>query len=92
MWSCLCLRPVVMQVEAHPSSCIPKPLSWFVVLGCWFLLVFFFNLLDLVYFLMWFVFLTVCSPLWWCCLKCLFRGHGICLGLTSLKSQRLSCS
>lgn len=39
-----------MQVEAHPSSCIPKPLSWFVVLGCWFLLVFFFNLLDLVYF------------------------------------------
>lgn len=37
-----------MQVDAHPSSCIPKPLSWFIVLGCWVL--FFFNLLDLVYF------------------------------------------
>lgn len=73
--------------QLHPQASV--------LVCCFRLLVFvgfFFNLLDLVYFLMWFVFLTVCSPLWWCCLKCLFRGHGICLGLTSLKSQRLSCS
>lgn len=80
-----CPRPLGMQVKAHASSCIPKPLSRFVVLG-WFV---FFNLLDLVlFFLMWlFVFLTVCSPSRRCCLKCLLWGHVICLGLTRINLQ-----
>lgn len=50
----LCLRPVGMQVKAHPSSCIPKPLSWFVVLGCFFFLIcwtwfYFFNVLVCIF-------------------------------------------
>lgn len=75
-----------MQVKAHPSSCIPKPLFvvfcfFFLICWTWF---YFFNVVGCIF--------NYVFPSRRCCLKCLLRGHVICLGLTSMKSPGLSCS
>jgi len=85
-----CPRPVGVQVKAQPSGHIPQAS----VSVCSFRLGFCFLICWI-----WFYFFSVvvcvfnCSPpTRRCCLKCLFRGHAICLGLASIKPPGLSCS